>query len=387
MAMGLDPSTIECSVSIVAFTALFSLYFCIMLLVALLRTYVILQNRKNRRGQSRYSGSSWVPILTLAQSWLCVGIYLVVVVIFHAYGSANNVFVFLLGLESLLFGIGSDQWVNKLIRLGSRIIISPTKQKQMQQTHHQNSQLLKQAVGAKLPRKSVIQLAPAVAEVDALLKFLIWTNRLVLVIQFTFLCIVAMVLPTQRQWLQAGVGLLAGVIFLALTALWWQYHRCEKAMLETQKGVMGSSTAPHWISAVRFKFFIHRLVIAALGIPAIVIAILWAAEVIPINHVFLLVFGFLDVATNSLMILTFIRNRSISKSRTGASRGTTQAGHSSAPREKENNSVSPRTVGDHSSAPRGDHLSVPRGDPAYNSGSQARVGPVDIVVREGSSNA
>lgn len=325
-AMGLDQSMIGCSLSIVAFTVCFAVFLCIMLLVAALRTYVIFHNRK-RKLQQLLSVSSWMSILTLVQSWLCVALYLIILVVFHTYGAGDNVFVFLLGMESLLFGIGSDQWVAKLIRLGSRII-GPTR-KQVQQM---NSQQFRPMGSGRLPRQSVMQIADAMSHSDRNLKAISMLNRFVLGLQFLFLCILAMVFQTQRIWLRAGIALLAVSVFLSLVAALWQYHRCENAMLETQRNIEGKQSAPHWIDVVRWKFLMHRLVLASIGIPGIITILLWAIEVIPINYIMLIVFGVFDVATNSIMILTFLQRRHL---KTGGTIRMTN--HTSSPPTRDHN--------------------------------------------------
>ena len=305
-AVGLDPSQIRCSFSIVAFTVCISIILFIILVVAVLRTLIIFQNRR-RKLQQLFSLSSWISMLTLLQSWLCVGLYSSILIIMYVYGTGHNVFIFLLGVGNLLFGIGSDQWMAKLIRLGTRIIAPPN-----------NKRVINAARAAS--RGSVVKLVDVISEADVVLKAIITLNRVLLLLQFICLCILSMIFINERIWLKIGVGIQAILVLSSLIAALWQYHRCETAIQETQRNVkedkITTTTSSKWADSVRLKFRLHKLVLASMGIPATLILLLWSIEVIPMNYIMLIVFAAFDAATNGMMVLTFIQHRKMKRGRT-----------------------------------------------------------------------
>ena len=78
-------------------------------------------------------------------------------------------------------------------------------------------------------------------------------------------------------------------------------------MTETQKRIqqVKSTVNPKKLDTVRLKFRIHRVILLANGIPAIVMLVLWASETVPINYITLITMGVFDVVINGFMLATF----------------------------------------------------------------------------------
>jgi len=293
----------SCTLLMPLYFLMLSIFFLLLLAVALVRTSLVL-NKK--RGATRLPSnsvlSSLVPWVIVSASWVSCFVIFLLIIIPSTYGTGNNVIVFLLGLEFLSFNILGERWFRKLVRLGSKIIKPILGTNKNYDASNGSSELSATIVDDK----SMAYLE----KTDTLLKAIDVAVILTITIQLIAMCVLAMVFPANNTWLRVGLGLHGLDCWFTALANVWQYERCSNAISSTSAGlrdVVRSGTAKHGMVAVQAKFRKHQLILITLGGPAGLVYILWGAGVIPINYILVIVTGFYDALTNCGILMTFVK--------------------------------------------------------------------------------
>jgi hypothetical protein len=308
----MDPiaaSVAPCIVPLPLYGCFIGIYASILGLVAYSRTSYIVRRAysgKVKRGKRGEFGS--LQILTMTQSWLSSINMDLLLIVPLTYGTQHNVVIFLLGFQIFLFGVSSERWLTKLIRLGARIIgtnyYSKPKANQVSDSQQGSEEAL---IFEDLQKFDLIQ------------RSLVFSVRAALALELLSFCLFCMVFPTARYWFLIGIGFQSYFTFACMFVIIHQYQRCKNAIIQTQKGVRQILRNPAAdsniaVKSVLSKFTRHQWIVLTTGTPGAIVLLLWAAEVIPINFGMLIVCCSFDVVVNSSMFLTFMLRGNITGS-------------------------------------------------------------------------
>jgi len=284
-AMGAVPAPGECTFSIPFYAVYMSLAVLMMAMVAIRRTTLIIDRVRFAKKHSRRGKCSMVQVTTMAASWLAVLIHLAILIVPLTYGDANNVMVFLLGIQVFVFQIGSIKWSDKLIRLGSRIIGSKLSSKPSD-SHEESEDPLRKH--------------------DTLLRVLGILIRAVALFQVICWCIFSLVFPSEKLWFLLGSGMLAISTLGLITLIIYQYQRCKMAIYAMNARIEANVLVKDQSTMVAVSKFTKHQLIQLFGVPCIVLFLLWAVEVIPRSYAYMLVCVGCDVLVNGSMLVTFL---------------------------------------------------------------------------------
>ena len=295
-----------CIVNIPLYICVLTLATLLLLSAAILRTrFILTRQSKNRRGGGSRDGSvCGLPILqtvTLFQSWASVVVSALILILPLTFGTDGNVIVILVGIELFLFGISSERWMSKLIRLGRRIA-GPGHASSFKD-------------GADI-EESLTESQDDLVHMDSTLKIVVSSVRIMLIVQFIFMVILAgIALPTSRIFFQIGIGIQGYLVFASMCAIIYQYYRCEAVIKSSHEKVQayrvgGSSQlkANRQLESIQRKFRMHQSILLAAGLPASIILITWVLDLpgMPISYGLLLYLMMVDALVNGAMIVTFV---------------------------------------------------------------------------------
>jgi len=325
-------SAVPCTFSTPLWAVLLSIYGLILLAVAFSRTQYIIKRVYARKNQSSRGGFTccgqfaWLQIVTLSVSWVSAINCVFILVWPLTYGPEDNVIVVLLGIQYLAYGIIAERWLTKLIRLGTRII-GPGSTGIAKKTSKALSAdvIAADEGGVRTSSRAVVagdsrEMGSDDNEMsdlnrfDTVLVVLMTVVRVLTLLQFIFTAIIPMVLPNPveaRKWFLAGIGLIGAILVASWIVSMYQYERCKKAIVASQKRVQdlrggGANERPAYETVLK-KFTRHQITLTCLGGIGLLVHVLWAVEVFPINFTLVLVAVFFDAMTNGIMLATFVR--------------------------------------------------------------------------------
>ena len=296
------------------------LFSLILGLIAIARTSLAC-NRNNKRKTGFHSSSlrrnSVLPLIIPCFSWISFVVTILLLILPATYGSSGNVMIFLNGLEYMSFNIISERWLKKLIRLGSKIIIpSPKQDHAAASSDDSASSSTHQAAGGGLEQDS--KLLESLTRSDNVLKILDVLIIAGISLQVVCMCVLCMVNPENSLWLHLGVGMQGFNVFLAMSALIWQYQRCASAIVSTTSNLNNvvvvstphaSKTKPAGLQSVLLKFRKHQLILASFGTPASIVFLLWGISEIPLSYLVIIATGFFDSMVSCGVLVTFVNKR------------------------------------------------------------------------------
>jgi hypothetical protein len=285
-----------CYFSIPVYYTFMSIFSTILFLVAVVRTSLVRHMRlKKKKRIEKFSVNAMIPLLTVAASWGSFIVIMLMMIIPATQGATQTNMTFLLGWQCLCFNFLAERWLRKLIKLGGKIIAPKSRIGDSSSSNGGDHEI---KVLEKLKRT------------DNMLKVLETIIITGIIFQFICFCILSMVFPSQKVWLNIGIGMEGYEIFFSMFALVWQYHRCSQAIKASStvvRGILDGKQRP--LDNVNQKFRKHQLILMAFGLSGSMVFLLWSVNVIPISYLLLIATSLFDSGTNCGILFTFLKRK------------------------------------------------------------------------------
>lgn len=184
-----DKKQTECNLHIPVFVGILALFGLVHLGVGITRTKVIRGNMLKRKAPiDAFSWQAVIPWITLTQTWAAFVTVVMTPVVWAVYSPGG----FMLTIFAVLFGISSEMWLAKLVRLGARIIPKSA-------LMHSDSE------GVSNPEKT--RLLQGLSKADNVIRCVSFVTRVSLVAQFIFGCLLYSIMEESISYLRVAMAL------------------------------------------------------------------------------------------------------------------------------------------------------------------------------------
>ncbi|KAH9261652.1 hypothetical protein BASA81_000308 [Batrachochytrium salamandrivorans] len=268
-------TTSECTVNIAFFNAFLSILILIQLANFVITTHGILQRARQRKLALLFG-----QYQTIASCFCTLVAVLLLIILPNTIGTEQNSMLCLVGIILFLFNINLSRRTEKIRRLGTRLIM-----KRLPETKHTLSRINPN---------------------DRLVTGLVSLGYLICVVEFVFICIIAVILYQDAHWPQVSIGLNAAFLCIICACAVHQTEQCRRAVRDTTKQVRNMLNPQTLVkySQVQAKFRNQMLVYVLFGSVGATVCILAAIGVIPIDHRLLLTAVGFDATGTLAMLLS-----------------------------------------------------------------------------------
>lgn len=250
----------SCTLNIVFFNTYVSFLVLLQCVNLVIRTqYVLHRARKTKRALGRHQ------YVTIGSTLITLIAIILFLVLPNTIGAGRNTSVCLVNITLLMFNFSLLRWVEKIMRLGSRLIMK------------------------RLPEAKSLS-ASRLLQRDNFVTGMLAVSYVLCLFMFITGCVLSIVLYEQRVWPHVALGLMGSFLIIASTCSVYQTEKCRRVISDTAKRVKSVLTPSVYgkYDKVQSKFRSQQILVFTLGFVGSVVCLLGAANVFAIDHIMLL---------------------------------------------------------------------------------------------------